>query len=104
MKYIKQFENIDFWFGWAKDKEYINPKLLDFLKLNLDLLEYETPRSWDRASSFEYKYRDNSWDNTISNDEVIKIYKQVVSLESATMFAEYLEDPITYKDKIDYNL
>lgn len=106
MKYIKIFEEInsDFWFNWANKQNNINPKLIEFLKLNLDLLEYETPRSWYRASNLEYKLRNNSWQDSISKSEVIKIYRQIVSLESATEFAEYLEDPITYKAKIEYNL
>ena len=107
INYAPSFEQ---WRNWAMTRKDINPDLIAFLTWNksyfhkLDPDEenkpnWPSPRTWELASRKDYFERGKNWKTKLSLDRIRDIYTDLVGLEAAIQFVDYLKLKEFYNEK-----
>ena len=107
--HVNYAPKLDSWIKWAINKDDINPDLIAFLQFNKNYFhkldpEKETPnwpspRTWEMASHKEYFKRDKNWRNQLSMDKIKNIYTDLVGMEAAVAFVEFLKMKEVFNEK-----
>jgi len=107
--HINYAPKLDSWVRWAIKKDYINPDLIAFLQFNKNYFHkldpdketpnWPSPRTWEMASHKEYFLRRNNWRNQLPTNKIKDIYTDLVGMESAVAFVEFLKMKEVFNEK-----